>query len=247
MHKKHSKEILTHAKYFIATTILFILPQIIYSQTTAELLGYDSNTKVLIINADDFGMCHAENVATMDLLLSENITSSTIMVPCPWFKESAEFCNINPQIDVGIHLTLTSEWNDYKWSGVSSSNTIPSLLTDEGFFPVSSYHVEIKANKEEVETELRAQLEQALAFGIRPTHIDNHMASVYGLSTGRDFFDIVFALSKEYNQNKIIGYNIDGSSITKEDLKKRVNAASKRVKSGDFIRQEELNKEVENW
>jgi len=179
--------------------IILILPQFIFSQSTAELLGYDSTAIVLIVNADDFGMCHAENTATMDLLQSGDITSSTIMVPCPWFTEAAIFCSENPHLDVGIHFTLTSEWLNYKWAGVASSDLIPSLLIDDGFFPASSYDVEKYAQRDEVEIELRAQLEKAIRSGITPTHIDNHMGSVYGLSTGNDFFDVIFQISKEYN------------------------------------------------
>ncbi len=169
------------------------------AQSTAELLGYDSTAIVLIVNADDFGMCHAENSATMDLLKSGYVTSSTVMAPCPWFEEAANFCRDNPQLDVGIHLTLTSEWQHYKWAGVASSDLIPSLLIEDGYFPASSSDVERYARSDEVEIELRAQVEKALNAGINPTHIDNHMGSVYGLLTANDFFDAIFRISKEYN------------------------------------------------
>lgn len=168
------------------------------AQPTAELLGYNSDDKVLIINADDFGMCHSENVATMDLLLFGGISSATVMTPCPWFNEAAEFCRNNPLADVGIHLTLTSEWKRYKWGSVAPADLVPSLLTYEGYFPEGTLYVEMWANPEEVEIELRAQIEKALQLGIAPTHIDNHMATVYGLFTGHDFLDSVFKLSKEY-------------------------------------------------
>ena len=184
--------------YFVLT---FIITGNIHSgrtQTTAQLLGFNSNDRVLIINADDFGMCHSENVATMDLLLYGSISSATIMTPCSWFSEAAEFCKNNPQADVGIHLTLTSEWKRYKWGSVASTDLVPSLLTYEGYFPEGTLYVELWASPFEVEIELRAQIEKALQFGIVPTHIDNHMATVYGLYTGKDFLDIVFDLSKQY-------------------------------------------------
>jgi chitin disaccharide deacetylase len=184
--------------YFVLT---FIITGNIHSgrtQTTAQLLGFNSNDRVLIINADDFGMCHSENVATMDLLLYGSISSATIMTPCSWFSEAAEFCKNNPQADVGIHLTLTSEWKRYKWGSVASTDLVPSLLTYEGYFPEATLYVELWAKPDEVEVELRAQIEKALQFGIVPTHIDNHMATVYGLFTGHDFLDSVFKLSKEY-------------------------------------------------
>jgi len=171
---------------------------LVNAQSTAELLGYNGDDKLLIINADDFGMCHSENVATMDLLLFGGISSATVMVPCPWFSEAAEFCRNNPLADVGVHLTLTSEWKRYKWGSVSPADMVPSLLTYEGYFPEGTLYVELWADAEEVEIELRAQIAKAVQFGIVPTHIDNHMATVYGLMTGHDFLDIVFDLSKEY-------------------------------------------------
>ena len=185
-------------RIFVYLILLLTLISHGKSQTTAELLGYSSEDKVLIINADDFGVCHSENAATMDLLLLGGISSATIMTPCPWFNEAAEFCRNNLQADVGIHLTLTSEWKCYKWGSVAPSDSVPSLLTYEGYFPEGSLYVEMWANPEQVEIELRAQIEKALQFGIVPTHIDNHMGSVYGLLTGKDFLDIIFKLSKEY-------------------------------------------------
>ncbi len=179
--------------------ICALIPQMSFGLSTAEMLGYDSDARVLIINADDFGMCHAENEATMDLLQSGGISSSTIMVPCGWFREAAKFCVENPTLDVGVHLTLTAEWGDYKWGGVASSSAIPSLLTWEGFFPESELYVELHGDADEVKTELTAQVEKAITFGITPTHIDNHMGSVYGLAFGKDFFDAIFNISREYN------------------------------------------------
>ncbi|MBN1348286.1 ChbG/HpnK family deacetylase [candidate division KSB1 bacterium] len=183
---------------FVIFIILIGLLNAAFAQTTAELLGYAADDRVLIINADDFGMCHAENVATINLLSSNRITSATIMVPCSWFPESAEFCRKNPQSDVGVHLTLTAEWGDYKWGSVASAAQIPSLLTAEGYFPDNELWVELYAQPEQVELELRAQIEKALQFGVIPTHIDNHMASVYGLILGKHFLEIIYELSAEY-------------------------------------------------
>lgn len=166
---------------------------------TAEMLGYSPQDKLLIINADDFGMCHAENVATIELLKGGHISSATMMVPCPWVKEAVAFCLKHPEVNVGIHTTFTSEWKYYKWGSVAPSSQVLSLLTPEGYFPSGVQTVETNARPEEIEIEMRAQIEKALAFGIKPTHFDNHMGSVYGLLTGRHFFDVVFKLSAEYN------------------------------------------------
>ncbi len=180
-------------------SVLFVLLRSLAgAQTTAEQLGYPEGTKLLIVNADDFGMCHAENVATMDLLLGGHITSATAMPPCPWFKEAARFAHDHPEVAVGIHLTLTSEWKLYKWGPVLGATAVPSLVTPEGFFPDDTPWVEAHAKPDEVEKELRAQIEHAVRLGLIPSHLDNHMGSLYGLVTGRHFLDIVFKLCAEY-------------------------------------------------
>ncbi len=166
-------------------------------QTTAEMLGYPADAKLLIVNADDFGMCHAENVATMELLLGGYITSATAMPPCPWFKEAAQLAREHPEIAIGIHTTLTSEWTMYKWGPVLGA-AVPSLQAPDGYLPESSLWVETHAKPEEVEREIRAQIERAINLGINPTHLDNHMGSVYGLMTGRHFLDVTFKLCAEY-------------------------------------------------
>lgn len=186
---------------FVSLTLLFSIALMVNTapaQNTAELLGYDADARLLIINADDFGMCHAENQATMDLLTSGGVTSATIMTPCPWFREVADFYQDHPDVDVGVHLTLNAEWKQYKWGSVASADQVPSLLTPAGYFYADVSPVEQQAVKKEVRTEFIAQIEKALQAGIRPTHIDNHMGSAYGLVTGNDFLDVVFELSAEY-------------------------------------------------
>ncbi|MDZ7373382.1 MAG: polysaccharide deacetylase family protein [candidate division KSB1 bacterium] len=166
-------------------------------QTTAEMLGHPPGTRLLIVNADDFGMCHAENVATMELLLGGHISSATAMPPCPWFLEAARFAREHPELSVGIHTTLTSEWKLYKWGPLLGA-AVPSLVGPDGYFPEDTPWVETHASAEDVEKELRAQIEHALRHGLKPSHLDNHMATVYGLLTGRHFLDVVFKLCAEY-------------------------------------------------
>ncbi len=178
--------------------VLLLASRSIFAQNTAELLGYPSTAKLLILNADDFGMCHAENVATMDLLLNGNITSATAMPPTPWFKEAAQFAKDHPKLHIGVHSTFTSEWKVYKWGPVLGKSAVPSLVTPEGFFPDDTPWVESKADPADIEKELRAQIEHARKLGLEPTHLDNHMGSLYGLTTGRDFLDVVFKICAEY-------------------------------------------------
>lgn len=140
--------------------------------------------KYLIINADDFGMCHAHNVATMDLLKSGGITSATIMTPCAWALEAAQFAKDNPQFAIGVHLTTTSEWSRYRWAPVNSSNT-DSLRDEQGYFYHESDEFEKAADINEAAGEIIAQIEKMRKLGVEPSHADNHMGSLYGIETGR--------------------------------------------------------------
>ncbi len=140
--------------------------------------------KYLIINADDFGMCHAHNVATMDLLKSGGITSATIMTPCAWALEAAQFAKENPQFAIGVHLTTTSEWSRYRWAPVNSSNT-DSLRDEQGYFYHESDQFEKNADISEAAGEVIAQIEKMRKLGVEPSHADNHMGSLYGIETGR--------------------------------------------------------------
>ncbi len=142
--------------------------------------------RYLIINADDFGMCAASVAAVTDLFKNEksSLTSSTVMTPCPWAKSACRFAKENPQFAIGTHLTLTSEWGSYRWAPVNHSNT-GSLRDEEGFMWHESVQVEKNADINELEAELRAQVELSKKFGLTPSHLDNHMGSVYGIETGR--------------------------------------------------------------
>ncbi len=140
--------------------------------------------KYLIINADDFGMCHAHNVATMDLLKSGGITSATIMTPCAWALEAVQFAKENPQFAIGVHLTTTSEWSRYRWAPVNTSNT-DSLRDEQGYFYHESDEFEKAADINEAAGEIIAQIEKMRKFGVEPSHADNHMGSLYGIETGR--------------------------------------------------------------
>ena len=138
--------------------------------------------KYLIINADDFGMCHAHNVATAELFKCGGITSATIMTPCPTARKAAEFARANPDLSIGVHLTTTSEWIRYKWGPVSQNHA--SLTDENGYFYRSSAEFAAHAKADEVERELVAQIEWLLNLGVNPSHIDNHMGSLYGVANG---------------------------------------------------------------
>ena len=161
----------------------------------AEKLGYLSDAKLLIIHGDDVGMCHAANEATIKALEKGIVTCGSIMVPCPWFLEIAEYCREHPQADLGIHLTLTSEWRHYRWGPVSSIDKVPGLVDEEGYLWHSVADVVKHATPEEVETEMRAQVQRAIDFGIKPTHIDTHMGTVYA---SPEFFKAYCKVAREF-------------------------------------------------
>ncbi len=166
-----------------------------YSQSIAEKLGYDKDSKLLIIHADDVGVSHSVNSATIKAFEKSGISSASIMVPCPWFPEIADYVKQHPQYDFGLHLTLTAEWKNYRWGGVLSAKEIPSLLDKNGFFYSTAEEVAIKANPVEVEQELRAQIDRAIAFGVKPTHLDSHMGSLF---TTPDLFQVYLKVGAAY-------------------------------------------------
>lgn len=143
----------------------------------SERLGYRPDQRLLLVNADDFGMCHAENVATIEGLLAGTYDSSTLMVPCPWFAEAVEMVKPHPHLDLGAHLTQTSEWSGYRWSPVAGT-PLASLTADDGCFPQTVEQVYRRADLREIEIETRAQVERALACGLDLTHLDSHMGTM---------------------------------------------------------------------
>jgi len=164
-------------------------------KSTAERLGYAADARVLILNADDFGMCHDQNEGVIRGLEEGVFTSSTILVTCPWFEEAAEFARSNPRADLGVHLTLTAEWDSYKWGPVSARHTVPTLVDERGYLWQTVAQVYEHARLDEAERELRAQIEKALAAGIDVTHLDSHMGT---LQLRADYHEIHARLAGEY-------------------------------------------------
>jgi len=189
---------------------------------SAQKLGFSENTKLLIIHADDAGLSHSQNMATIQSLEKGIVNSYSIMVPCPWFYEMAVFAKNNPQFDNGIHLTLTCEWENYKFGPVLPVSEVPSLVDEYGYFYKKREQLKEKASAEDVKNELQAQIEKAIKFGIKPTHIDSHM---YSVGASSKFFDIYRDLGKKYdlpvliNQQlmKMVGLNPE-LNIKEEDF-----------------------------
>ena len=165
------------------------------TRTLAERLGYPADAKLLIVHADDLGMAHSVNVATIKAFESGLVNSGSIMVPCPWFSEIATYARANPQADLGLHLTLTSEWTSFRWGPVTSKERVSSLLDKNGFFQLTETEAAAKADPKEVEMEIRAQVERARAFGIQPTHLDSHMGTLY---QSKALFEVFLKVAREY-------------------------------------------------
>ena len=149
------------------------------TRTIAERLGHPADSKLLILHADDLGAAHSVDVASFDALDKGAVSSASIMVPTPWVAEVAAYARAHPNADLGLHLTLTSEWETYRWGSVEPADRVSSLLDSAGTFPNDEKLVAAHAKPLEVEREIRAQIDRALALGIRPTHLDSHMGSLF--------------------------------------------------------------------
>jgi predicted glycoside hydrolase/deacetylase ChbG (UPF0249 family) len=178
-----------------AIIVFFFLTPTSGQHTLAEKLGYPADARLLIIHADDIGLAQSVNDATGRAFASGGITSGSIMVPCPWFIDFSEHYKSNPHLDVGIHITLTSEWDYYKFGGVLPATEIPSLLDENGYFYPTTEEVGQHADPAEAEKEIRAQIEKAIAYGITPTHLDTHMGSVLARP---ELVELYMKLGKEY-------------------------------------------------
>src|SRR5512132_1079929 len=165
---------------WLSVILLFVASSLhAQTRTVAERLGYPRDAKLLILHADDLGFAHSIDVASFDALDKGAISSASIMVPTPWITEVAAYAKAHPNADLGIHLTLTSEWQTYRWGSVESKDKVPSLLDSTGTFPSEERLVAATAKPVEVEREIRAQINRALALGIRPTHLDSHMGVLF--------------------------------------------------------------------
>lgn len=162
-------------------------------RTTAARMG-QGDAKLLMVHADDAGMCHSVNLATQEALLSGSVQSASIMVPCPWFSEMAETARAHTELDIGLHLTLTSEWKYYRWRPVAAAEKVKGLLDGEGYLWRDARSVAGHASAAEVETELRAQIERARQFGIKFTHVDTHMGTLYARP---DYFEVYTKVARE--------------------------------------------------
>ncbi len=208
------------------------------SMTLAERLGYKANDKLLIINGDDTGMCHAANSATIDSLERGLMTSATIMVPCPWFTEIARYAKANPGKDFGVHLCHTSEWQVYRWGPVAPLGKVPGLVDNEGYLWRSVPEVYQHATPAEALTEARAQVRKALDAGIDVTHLDTHMGA---LNFDPRYVQVYLQLGKEFNLPLRMPSQITAARFGFTDLREQF--ASKGIVFPDYLIYDELDEE----
>src|SRR6266853_1644629 len=168
------------------------------TKTLVERLGYPRDAKLLIVHADDLGAAHSINTASIKALESGLVSSASILITCPWLPEIAAYARAHPETDLGVHLTLTSEWSPYRWAPVLGRERVPSLLDSSGYLysmeNEAAAHVDIK----EVEAEIRAQIARARALGIQPTHLDSHMGTLY---QSQALFETLFRVARD---NKLL-------------------------------------------
>ncbi len=146
--------------------------------TYAEKLGYPKGSKVLILHVDDVGMSFDSNEGAINAITKGVANSCSVMMTCPWVPAFVQYMKLHPGIDAGLHLTLTSEWKGYRWGPLSGKNTTPGLVDKEGALWPGVADVVKYASADEVEKEIRAQLERARAMGFEPTHFDSHMGTL---------------------------------------------------------------------
>ncbi len=190
------------------------------TKSVQERLGYPADARLLIIHADDLGMNHSVNRATFEALEKHWITSSSILVPCPWFPEVARFAQAHPDADLGVHLALNSEWTDFRWGPVSPKDKVSSLLDQHGYFPLLETDVAAHAKPKEAEKELRAQIDRARSARINISHFDTHMAA---LDTTKDLLKVYEKLGRDYKLPVLLD-----------------RAASRKIPEGGSVPQEQV-------
>lgn len=215
----HSRRLVSLLFGLIVTLATGVMAQ---AETWGEKLGFPAGKKVLILHADDIGMCYEANMAAKAMLTTKSqipgvmqIQSAALMVPCPWYNEMANWYKENPDYDLGLHLALTSEWKWYRWGPVADRSKVPGLIDNDGYLHRTVQAVVLSAKPEEIEAEIRAQVERALSKGTRPSHIDTHMGTLYARP------DYTMAYLKVAEEYRIPAMAIEPTPKVMEKFKKQ--------------------------
>ncbi len=170
----------------------------IYAQSpsAAERLGYPREAKLLIIGADDLASAHSIDLASFRALEAHNVSSVNVMVPCPWFPEVVDYARQHPEADIGLHMTLNSDYKTFRWGPQAARNQVPSLLDPDGYLWWRSSLTLEHGQPAEVEREIRAQIEQAIRMGLHPTYLSEHNGVP---KLRKDFFTVELSVAHEYH------------------------------------------------
>ena len=180
----------------LAPIIAFAIQTTLFAQTPTLLqrLGYPPDARLLIVHADDLGMAHSVNAATTKAFGTGLVNSGSIMIPCPWLPEVVTYAAKHPEADLGLHLTLTSEWTGLRWGPVVSREQVPSLFDKDGYLHLTESAAAARINPKEAEAEIRAQIRRARELGIKPTHLDSHMGTLYQT---KELFEVLMRVARE--------------------------------------------------
>jgi len=191
-------------RFLCLLSILTLLPGVSSPQakTIAERLGYPADSKLLIILADDVGVYHAANMASFTALSQGAVTSGTVLQTTPWLTEVAAYAKQHPDISLGVHLCLSSEYTTYRWSTVAPRDKVPTLLDPTGYLYLHGDDTVKHAKPAEVEIELRAQIERALGFGFKPDFVDSHQRALF---SNEELFRIYMKVAHDYKLPFLIG------------------------------------------
>ena len=162
----------------LAAALLNQVSAVAAEPTYAERLGWGPKARVVLFHCDDAGMSHASNLGAIESIEKGVVTSVSIMMPCPWVPEIVNYVKEHPETDAGLHLTMNSEWSLYRWGPVAGKPAVPGLCDPDGYLWHPVQETAKHATPDEVEREIRAQIEKAEAMGLHPTHIDTHMGAL---------------------------------------------------------------------
>lgn len=190
------KSVLLTISVLLISALSFATASAQEKTTNAEKLGFPKGKKVLLLHCDDAGMCTEANEGVQNYIKSGDILSAAVMMPCPNAEEMVKWANKYPNADIGVHLTLTSEWKTYRWTTLTDPEKVPGLIDPDGEMWRDVPEVVQNATPKEVETEIHAQIDKILKMGLKPSHIDTHMGTLYGSA---EFAKVFFETAVKYN------------------------------------------------
>lgn len=195
-----------HVSAFLALTVILVTQGVgtSYAQMkdVAQKLGYPADAKLLIIQADDVGVYHAADLASFTALDQGAVTCGTVMMTSPWLTEVAQYAKQHPSICLGVHFVLASEYDTFRWGPVAPKDQVPSLLDPNGFIWAHGSDTVSHAKPEEIDREIRAQMDRALQFGFQPDFVDSHQRA---LMSNQELFQIYMKVAHDYKLPFLVG------------------------------------------